>query len=200
MTLDPTWGEKFDNFGKSDLDHVAFAVWGGTDQEPGAVMHGQTDTGYQYEDTTLDYHAGVSAPVGTAAITATRYVALPFIALDRITVRAVPQTASDNNTVGIGSLRLSLGSLAPSQVVSFFHVVWGAQSWQGGPIQFLSGTGTGQTVLATANIRVSWVAALGLLGLILASGLIWFVLRLRARKQEAGAPLPVDPAQPTTQP
>lgn len=55
MTLDPTWGEKFDEFGASDLDHAAFTVWGEGDETPAAIMADGRDTGYQYETSSLRY-------------------------------------------------------------------------------------------------------------------------------------------------
>src|SRR5690606_13599978 len=83
MSVDPTWGEKFDDFGRSDLDHCGFATWGKDDNAPGAVMLGSNDTGYQYEDTQLSFSSVASKVPTSGSIAVQRYAILPFVSVDK---------------------------------------------------------------------------------------------------------------------
>jgi hypothetical protein len=181
MTLDPTWGEKFDNFGKSDLDHVAFAVWGASDQTPTAVATGKADQNYQYEQTTLSYAKKVESTGTPASVKLTHYVILPFLAFDRATVVSTPQTASDNNQLTYGQHAVSLGSLAPSQKTVVYAPNIGTGWNDGSQVKFVR-MANGQTlVLASVSPTTSYLPLYGLLGLILVAVLGVVVLRLRSR-------------------
>jgi transglutaminase-like putative cysteine protease len=125
ITLDPTWGEKFDQFGKADLDHFAFAVWGEKDQLPDAVMAGRSSLGYQYEHTTLSYQAKVEPPTSNASLSVQRWAILPMIGLDRLVVTATAGIASDGNLVNVNGQKLELGSLAPGQKYSLWRPRFG---------------------------------------------------------------------------
>jgi transglutaminase-like putative cysteine protease len=200
MTLDPTWGEKFDTFGKSDLDHVAFAVWGSADQAPGAVMRGSVDTGYQYEATTLGYQTSVDPAKGAPSVALTRHVVLPFLAIDQIRVQAVPQIASDGNQASYGGMVVALGSLAPGQLLSVYRPRFGWGFWQLGRVVLSSVTGSVVSPLAEANGRLDWLPMFVILGLLATMLLIWTVLRLRARRQQVAVqpevPQPPEESQP----
>lgn len=126
MTVDPTWGEKFDDFGRSDLDHYAFATWGKNDSAPGAVMLGGTDTGYQYEDTQLSFSSVASSVPTSGEISVERYVVLPFFTVDRVRVKAQSQVVSTGNNLYIGDRKFDLGTLAPGQDFGFTSASLGA--------------------------------------------------------------------------
>lgn len=183
MTLDPTWGEKFDEFGQSDLDHVAFTVWGRNDQLPAAVMAGSQDQDYQYQQTTIGYVPSVAAPAVSGSITATRYVVLPFLVFDRINITARSGSASDNNSVHYDDETVKLGSLAPSQHASVnrlnFHRDWLGTT----KAQLIGSTGGNQVVLAATqtsrNFNVLWVIV-AVIGLYLLGR---FVIRLRTHSK-----------------
>lgn len=82
INLDPTWGEKFNNFGISDIDHLAFAIWGANDSQPPAITAEGVDTNYQYEEVSLSYTDIVPAISNDAKITSTNWVILPFISIN----------------------------------------------------------------------------------------------------------------------
>ncbi len=122
INLDPTWGEKFNNFGISDIDHLAFAIWGEKDSDPSAVTKDGVDTNYQYENVTLSYTTTQPKVSNDASIKATSYVIFPFISVVRYQV-----DGPSNATIFDSELKLSnsniikikkLGSLAPSQKIN----------------------------------------------------------------------------------
>ncbi len=128
INVDPTWGEKYDNFGKSDLDHFAFAIWGQSDSLPAATMVGEADQAYQYEQTKISYGGELPKPKLTTGVRATRWVILPFVSLLQYAVNGPEGVAGDNYELLIsGALqkKLDLGSLAPSQQVAGFVPILG---------------------------------------------------------------------------
>ncbi len=188
MTLDPTWGEKFDEFGQSDLDHVAFTVWGRSDQVPAAVMAGGQDLGYQYQNATIGYVPTVAAPASSGHITATRYIILPFLVFDRIDVVARPGAPSDGNRVKSDAATTNLGSLAPSQHTSVNRLAF-RRDWLGASNAQLLGTSDGTAVvLAAAQFGHNFGP---LVAIVLAAGLYLlgrFVIRLRTHSRPAVTP------------
>ena len=82
INLDPTWGEKFNNFGISDIDHLAFAIWGADDSQPPAITAEGVDTNYQYEEVSLSYTDTIPTISNDAKITSTNWVILPFISIN----------------------------------------------------------------------------------------------------------------------
>ncbi len=168
MTLDPTWGEKFDEFGHSDLDHMAFSVWGRKDQLPSAVMAGSTDQGYQYEHAQLAYIQTTSAPAtARGSVRAQRQIIVPGIALEGVTVTAPLHTASDGNLVTLGSSRWEYGSLAPGQRVTQHRLAFGFGS---GARAIYTSTQNGAGVRqADAAETTSWLGFVGVV-ILLAAG------------------------------
>ena len=182
MTFDPTWGVKFDQFGKSDLDHFAFAVWGKQDSIPAAVMEGSNDRNYQYEKTILDYQSRVVPVANTGAISFHRYVILPFISLDRADLSAQTQVASDNNVLRIGTDSIALGSLAPSQRISLSHWVFGS-SWNKASVAQLARRSNGSLiVLATTQFHPSYSVLIIVPLLALVVVLLALVVRWRSKR------------------
>jgi transglutaminase-like putative cysteine protease len=179
ITLDPTWGEKFDQFGRSDLDHLAFAVWGRDDQHPAAVMAGLSDLGYQYEKTTLEFKSAYQPTLTAASLKARRFALLPFMALDRFIVQAPGGEATDNNQVTADGSVWELGSLAPRQKVTFFRLKLGSSWNRPGEAQFLRRDATSGAVLATAGLSTDYGVMIGLAGAVLIAAAIGLVLRLR---------------------
>jgi transglutaminase-like putative cysteine protease len=178
MTLDPTWGEKFDQFGRSDLDHFAFAVWGETDQSPAAVMTGGRDLGYQYEAATLGFEASISsAPLG-GTVKATRYFVLPFVSLTRVRAQADSTQATDAGWLRLGQAQLPLGSLAPGQTITFNHPEFGnfARSAEYGRIEKSK-----PVVLAASEVQVNYWPMVGLATFTLLGSAYLIVIRLRPR-------------------
>lgn len=182
MTVDPTWGEKFDDFGRSDLDHYAFATWGKTDNAPGAVMIGGTDTGYQYENTQLSFSSVASSVPTSGSITVQRYAILPFVSVDRVQVTAQSQIVTTDNTLIIGGRKISLGSLAPGQEFNFTNAALGSDWNKTTEVQLLRQVNGKDTVIAKTTTTVSYmpmlVAGAAIIGLYLLN-----MLRLRSKQR-----------------
>ncbi|NDA64766.1 MAG: transglutaminase family protein, partial [Chitinophagia bacterium] len=122
INLDPTWGEKFNNLGISDLDHLTFAIWGASDSTPVAVSAGGQDTNYQYEQAALSYVQQIPATSRDATLSVNRWVILPFITLIQYQAKGPSNSATQNISLAIDSNNKTnkkpLGSIAPSQKVA----------------------------------------------------------------------------------
>lgn len=122
MNVDPTWGEKFANFGHSDLDHFAFALWGINDATPVAVSSSGRDQNYQYEDAQLDFKTASPTAATVGSLVVHKYIILPFFSLINFKVTAPANISGDNYTLnlqnGQHSNRYQLGSLAAGQKLS----------------------------------------------------------------------------------
>lgn len=119
INLDPTWGEKFNNFGISDIDHLAFAIWGANDSQPPAITAEGVDTNYQYDDVSLTYTDTIPNISNDAKISSTNWIVLPFISFSTYRVVA-PSNAtvfdagvlqSSNNSKKLSEVR----TLAPAE-------------------------------------------------------------------------------------
>lgn len=178
MNLDPTWGEKFDNFGKSDLDHFAFAVWGAEDASPAAVMVGEQDMNYQYEDTTISYSEDFPSANREGRADVSSYVIFPGISISRYSVTAPENVAGDNYAAqikhGDTTQNVALGSLAPRQQFTQNVAVVGGSYAKTAELLFVQKTDGSDTVLAVATGSAQWwpfivicVVISGIIGLIL---------------------------------
>ncbi len=192
MTFDPTWGEKFDEFGKSDLDHFAFAVWGNNDSAPDAVTAGSTDLNYQYEATKVDFRSKVTAVSSGGSLSVQRFVIFPGLAYDRVVATAQPQVSTDNNQVEDGVV-LGLGSLAPNQTVKTHRLVLGGNWNKSAQAKFERVDGNQTLVLATTTVHPNYLPMLGLI-LLLIVGAVLGVIRLRSRRSNSQAS-PKEPAK-----
>lgn len=181
MTLDPTWGEKFDQFGHSDLDHFAFAVWGGEDERPAAVMLGRQDMNYQYEQTKLEFAAAAAPSGGSMQARVTRFLLLPFVWLEHVVVESPAGAASDDNWVEIGSQRFDLGSLAPLQRLTFNQLNFESRATL--PVR-LGRSGAQPVLLAAAHTSANYWPAWALAAALVIAALIWVVIRLRAHEED----------------
>lgn len=119
MNVDPTWGEKFNNFGYSDLDHFAFALWGADDSQPVAIQNNARETDYQYENTTLRYTTFQPKVSDDAKLSATKWVVLPFVSVLSYNGKNLSTVATTElvvmATTSGSSTQRALGSLAPGQ-------------------------------------------------------------------------------------
>ncbi len=178
MNLDPTWGEKFDNFGKSDLDHFAFAVWGAEDASPAAVMVGEQDMNYQYEETTISYSEDFPSANREGRADVSSYVIFPGISISRYSVTAPENVAGDNYAAqikhGDTTQNVTLGSLAPRQQFTQNVAVVGGSYAKTAELLFVQKTDGSDTVLAVATGSAQWwpfivicVVLSGIIGLIL---------------------------------
>jgi len=182
MTVDPTWGEKFDDFGRSDLDHYAFATWGKNDSAPGAVMLGNNDTGYQYENTQLSFSSVASQVPASGSLSVQRYTILPFVYIDSVKVTAQSQIVSTDNTLVIGGRKVDLGNLAPGQHFSFNRVGIGFDWNKKVGVQLQRRIASKDTIIAKTTTSVSYLPMLLLTGILIAVYLL-NMLRLRSKQR-----------------
>jgi len=181
MTLDPTWGEKFDLFGQSDLDHFAFAVWGSKDQLPAPVMINGQDTGYQYEQTTLSYIDSLQTVPNGGKISLTRRPLLPFVSLDELKVSATGDQPGAYTAQHDGQ-NVSLGTLAPGQHVTKYKIVFGKRWKTAGVIDLIETGKTQSLVVARATTKLIYRPLEAAAGFLLLGLALVIVLRLRLRK------------------
>lgn len=184
MNVDPTWGEKFHNFGSSDLDHVTFAIWGQSDDSPVAVTASGRDVNYQYEKTTISYESLPANIVLDGKLSGTKWQILPFLSLVKYDVVAPTSTAGENYIIearaGSSSFNILLGNLAPQQKATFYRPEFGFVAANSETIEF---TQNGNTALILATTRVpviNWT--MWLVAVLVASLIIWKLLQLRAKK------------------
>lgn len=182
MSVDPTWGEKYDDFGRSDLDHYAFAVWGKNDSQPAAVMAGGTDTGYQYENTKLSFSEVASTVPTSGTIEVQRFAILPFVSLDRVNVTAQAQTVSSDNVLQIGKNQSELGSLAPEQKIRFSSINLGLSWNQVEPVELRRPVNGHSQVIAKTTVEVSYTPMIAI-GVTLVVVIVIAMIRLRTTRQ-----------------
>lgn len=208
INVDPTWGEKYDNFGKSDLDHFAFALWGQRDSLPAAVMVGDADQGYQYEQTKITYGGELIKPKLTSNVQATQWVVLPFVSVVQYRVSGPRGVAGDNYELVLSGgieRKLELGSLAPSQVVSGFLTLTGASFTQSIGFSFKQ-AGTVPTALSETSTTPNYTPLIILISLVIVVVLLlllkWVFKRKRDKHESPSAEVEsetVDTAAPRPQ-
>ncbi len=127
MNMDPTWGEKFNNYGVSDIDHFAFAIWGKSDSSPAAITSNNVDANYQYEKVTISYTEVQTKVLNDASLKVTKWVLLPFLSLTQFSGSAPSNTAISYLKLKIktpnGAHDKQLGNQAPSQKFSG-NILW----------------------------------------------------------------------------
>lgn len=185
MTLDPTWGEKFDLFGQSDLDHFAFAVWGSKDQLPAPVEVSGQDAGYQYEQTTLDYIKTATELRATPAkLSLTKHIILPLVSIDEVKIEAPNGSVTANSKVLVDGQTITVGDLGPSEHLSLWHWQLSA-AWQRATVaELIQASGGQNLVLAKATTKLEYgglVVVLILVGV----GVIWLgIVKSRAHHRQ----------------
>ncbi len=185
MNLDPTWNEKFNSFGSSDLDHMTFLLWGEKDNSPAPIMQNGQDTNYQYENTTISYKDAPPIIAQDGKLEAKKWLILPFLAITKTDVQAPSGTAGDSYSTrsrqGSQIDTVELGSLAPRQKVSKLKLVLGATAFGGASIDFAQ-AGTNSIILDSTKIRAQpWPAIL--IAILLAGIVIYKVVRFSLRKR-----------------
>lgn len=185
MNIDPTWNEKFSNFGSSDLDHMAFAIWGASDNSPAPVMQNSQDTNYQYENTTIEYKATPPSLQPDGKLNAQKWLLLPFVALTKINIQAPSSTAGDNYLVrtrqGTQVGTLDLGSLAPQQKISKFVPVFGATAFGVLNADFTQTNGNSLILASTKVNTQTW--PMWLVILLIAGIVVGLVVKSKTRKK-----------------
>jgi len=184
MNLDPTWNEKFNNFGSSDLDHMVFLLWGEKDDSPAPIMQNGQDTNYQYENTTITYKDVPPVIVQDGKLEAKKWLILPFLAITKTDVQAPSGTAGDSYSTrsrqGSQIDTVELGSLAPRQKVSTLKLVWGATAFGMVNIDFAQ-AGANSIILDSTKIKTE-VWPVILVAVLLAGIVVYKVVRFRISK------------------
>lgn len=186
INLDPTWGEKFNNFGISDIDHFAFAVWGANDSEPVAITEAGEDINYQYENATLGYTSFQPRASNDAKLQSSKFVVLPFFSIVYFTGNAPSNSATFDLEYILqnphGTVAQLVGARAPSQTF------WGFALDVG---QYFSAPATADifqpnspTALANTRVRVNYLP-LFIIGTGVTIFIIWKMIKLRRNKPNA---------------
>lgn len=191
MNVDPTWGEKFHNFGTSDLDHVAFAIWGQSDDSPVAVTEAGNDVNYQYEATKIEYEALPSIIAPDGKLSGSKWQILPFLSFAKYNVEAPTSTAGENYLLqiqaGKTNVENQLGSLAPQEKTIIYRPEFG---WYAMVTETVEFNQRGQASLILATTKVSpvswpmWIILAAITGII-----IWKLLQLRTKKNKHEIPV-----------
>ena len=203
MNIDPTWGEKFDNFGKSDLDHFAFAVWGAQDDAPSAVSQGQTDTNYQYEKAEISYVEQPPKAEENGRLTASKWAILPFVGIISYEVTAPSNVAGDNYKLRVddkgGKSEIELGSLAPSQKLSAWLTSLGVGFASPAALEFVQ-SGNSGLVLSSTKVNTNFVPMIIILSVI-AGFIVLLGVQLHLRKKRLARGVEeLSPRQPEAMP
>lgn len=185
INLDPTWGEKFNNFGISDIDHFAFAVWGASDTEPVAITESGVDINYQYENAVLGYSIAKPSVAGDAKLESSKWVILPFISV----VYYSGTTPSNSATFDLsfvmqnvqGRVVQMIGSKAPSQGFLGFTLDFGQYFASPSTAELIQPSTPG--ALANTQVKVNFLPIF-ILGSGAAILIIWKVVKLRRNKPD----------------
>lgn len=184
INLDPTWGEKFNNFGSSDVDHFAFAIWGESDFEPVAITEADLDINYQYEDTTLGYIRARSTVTNDARLESSKIVILPFMSLIFYNGVAPSNTATFDlkyvaqNTRGV--VTALVGALAPGQ--RFWGITTDLSPSFASPAIAQLVQPNVDTVFAHTKVSVVYWPII-IIGAGVATLIIWKMLKLHRKQQ-----------------
>ena len=194
INLDPTWGEKYDTFGKSDLDHFTFAIWGRDDASPSAVMIDGQDMGYQYEDTAITYDSSLTVAQQQGEATATTYVILPWMSFVKYNVKAPGTQVGENYAVLLkpasgDQQRVPIGRMAPLQKDESGLFIYGGGFSKPTQLVFVQKLDAGDTVLAANTSTVIWwpmYISVGVITGIILLILVKLSIRRRKNFREAG--------------
>ena len=157
INVDPTWGEKFNNFGVSDLDHLTFAIWGARDSSPAAISLGNTDLNYQYENATLSYVQKIPAIPDNAKLSVQQLVVLPFVSIGWADISAPDSQVTNEARLQVGGRQIKqLRPLAPSQKVFSLFLVLGQNYINSQNYALVANTSGGTISLARTSSITQW--------------------------------------------
>lgn len=157
INVDPTWGEKFSNFGVSDLDHLTFAIWGARDSNPAAISVGNTDLNYQYENSTLNYVQKIPPIPDNSKLAVQQLVLLPFVSIGWADITAPQSQATNDASLQVVSKTVKqLKPLAPGQKAASFFLVLGKEFVNTQNYSLVSKTTGGTITLARTNSVTQW--------------------------------------------
>ncbi len=183
INLDPTWGEKFNNFGISDIDHFAFAVWGASDSEPVAITEAGVDINYQYENVSLGYTAFKPQVANDTTLLSSKFVVMPLFSVVYFTGTAPSNSATFDLEYILqnpqGTVSQLVGARAPNQ--SFWGLAFDFGQYFASPATAEVFQPNSPTALANTRVKVNYIPIF-----IIGSGItiliIWKVVKLRRNK------------------
>lgn len=187
INVDPTWGEKYDNFGRSDLDHFAFAVWGAQDGTPAAVTQDGNDKNYQYEKAEISYVKKTPQAQENGRLQAKKWAILPFVSVISYEVTAPANVAGDDYLLRVddrgGKKEITLGSLAPTQKLSAWLASLGVGFMSPASLEFVR---SGDNALIMSSVKVSTNVMPMIVILLLMVGIVVVVaVKLHLNKKRA---------------
>lgn len=128
---------------------------GAEDASPAAVMVGEQDMNYQYEDTTISYSEDFPSANREGRADVSNYVIFPGISISHYSVTAPENVAGDNYAAqikhGDTTQNVTLGSLAPRQQFTQNVAVVGGSYIKTAELLFVQKTDGSDTVLAVAT-------------------------------------------------
>ncbi len=190
MDIDPTWGEKYQNFGFSDLDHVALAIWGIDDQKPMPIMAGQKiSTEYQYEKSSISIVDKLPSIDKKAELKLNNYLIFPGVSLLKGSILGAPGQALDNlyltvNDQGIKK-GIKLNRIAPLENFKIGKYIFGLDSITRIKISLRQPKDSTVSVLSTINLKPNWsILFIWLITLVLLTigGFVYLTHRKSQRK------------------
>jgi transglutaminase-like putative cysteine protease len=195
VNLDPTWGEKFNNLGISDIDHLAFAIWGASDSNPIAVSAGGQDANYQYEQATISYVTEVPSPSKDSELSATKWVLFPFVSLIQYQAKGPSNSATFDLQLSLGegrsSLNKELGSTAPAQRISGLALLAGFGFADKSTSKLIEGK---STILASAPVQLNYLPMI-LVILVITIIIVLVVIKLLSKSHKKSPQQRVDNEQ-----
>lgn len=194
INIDPTWGEKFDNFGRSDLDHFAFAVWGANDSTPVAVTQDGNDQNYQYEKAEISYVKKSPQAREDGHLQAKKWAILPFVSVVDYQVTAPANVAGDNYLLRVDDhgdkQEIALGSLAPAQKLSAWLASVGVGFLEPASLEFVR-SGDNALIMSSVKVDVNIIPMVIILMLMFVAAVVIGV-KLHLNKKRPKPPLPKD--------
>lgn len=184
VNVDPTWGEKFNNLGISDIDHLAFAIWGASDSSPIAVSAGGQDLNYQYEQANISYVTEVPLPSKDAEISATKWVLFPFVSIIQYQAKGPSNSATFDLKLSIANgksfLDKELGSTAPAQRISGLALLAGLGFADNSTAKLIENK---STILASVPVQQSYLPMI-LIFLLITIIIVLVVIKLLSKSRK----------------
>lgn len=122
ISIDPVWGEKYDNFGSTDFDHFAFLMWGTYSSLPAPIQTGNEAIDFAYETSELKVSSSKPESKFEGKLQ-TIVIPLPFVNLIQVKATNSSNRAIDGTKIDFGQKQYALGSMAPSQQAKRFLIL-----------------------------------------------------------------------------
>ena len=184
INLDPTWGEKFNNLGISDIDHLTFAIWGADDSQPAAVNENGQDINYQYEKATLSYVEEIPQPSKDSKLGITKWVILPFISLVQYEIKGPSNSATFDLALILDdpskAIEKKVGATAPEQLKKGYLWALGLGFNAASNAKILESSSPVPLASATAKVNYLPLAAIALLSSVI---ILLSVIRLLGKRK-----------------